>query len=67
MIRKKKIDLLPCPFCGGKEVEEKIVAGIHMFTCKNIVCGATVSFNNDNANYFPSVAALYWNERKGGE
>lgn len=58
--RKKKIELKPCPFCGG---EAKMVKGIVMetntFVCEG--CGADVMFFGAELDARKAIEA--WNRR----
>lgn len=56
--RAAKVDLLPCPFCGGEaELDNLIDANDYFVHC--IDCEV-----QQIANYKPHVAARRWNERK---
>ena len=54
-----KIELKPCPFCGGKVTKKTSpFAGTQMFVCKT--CGADVCFYG--AEYEPKATEA-WNRR----
>ena len=56
---KARINLKPCPFCGGKvTVVPGLVAGVTMIFCRK--CGATVSFHQKEKADHPIEA---WNRR----
>lgn len=60
-------ELKPCPFCGGKVVQEAGVTGIPVFICTNREdCGAYISFDSLIISHNPEHAHTYWNKR-GGE
>lgn len=56
---KARIDLKPCPFCGGKVmVVPGLVAGVTMIFCRK--CGATISFQGKEET---NQAVGAWNRR----
>lgn len=58
--RKKKIELKPCPFCGGEATMVKgIVMGTNTFTCGK--CGADVMFFGAELDAKKAIEA--WNRR----
>ena len=57
--RKKKVELKPCPFCGGEVKRVKgIIQGMTMFSCET--CGADVCFYGAE---FEPKASEAWNRR----
>ena len=59
------MNLKRCPFCGGKIMTAPIL-GLPMmfFKCMNFnSCGATISFDNPEANSDSSAAVKYFNRR----
>ena len=65
-------ELKPCPFCGEKlSARAKLISYSQEFTgspflffkCRNLDCGAVVSFDNEQCNRLPETAIRYWNRR----
>ena len=62
------MEVKPCPFCGSKLVSYTrgiINAPIVMMKCGNPVCGAIVSFDNEECHMLPEKAINFWNSRAG--
>jgi hypothetical protein len=59
------MNLLPCPFCGGRAVlcsNGDRAALPHFVRCDNLLC---CGFNTSNGVRTPEIAAKAWNERAG--
>lgn len=56
-----------CPFCGSQADVKKTPLGVTMFVCRNVGCGAMVSFEGDyKVNEFTTEAEDvfgHWNRR----
>jgi hypothetical protein len=60
------MEMKPCPFCGSKvnvNNGDIIIMPIFMFKCTNPKCGATITFNNMEANKTPAKAIQNFNSR----
>lgn len=55
------MELLPCPFCGGKAVEERPHRGVSVVYCRNIGC--PVHANTGWCDESEESAASLWNTR----
>ena len=62
---KAKPKLKACPFCSSKvEVTRGLTgAPFLFFKCKNLDCGAVISFDNASANLKPISAIDNYNRR----
>ena len=64
-IKRQKIKLKTCPFCGRKVETLEMIGGLTGVCCTNYSeCGAIVSFNNEKCDsnsekYTPE----FWNRR----
>lgn len=59
----KKIELKPCPFCGGKVKAYLKNVGIFILFFKCRECGAVISFDNEKYN----KAVKHYNTRAKGK
>jgi uncharacterized OB-fold protein len=64
----KKIEMKPCPFCGGKVkgTLRNLFAGVILFI-KCTKCGAVISFDNARCICKPAEAVEYYNTRAEGK